>query len=84
FLPDEDQGVLLNLVMLPAGATMERNHEVMDKLNEHYMNEPAVDSVFTVSGFSFTGRGQNQGLAFVKLKPWGERLSPDQSVGAVI
>jgi multidrug efflux pump len=84
FLPEEDQGVLLNLAMLPAGATMERNYEVMDKLTEHYMNEPSVASVFTVSGFSFTGQGQNQGLAFVSLKPWGERQSPDQSVGAII
>jgi hydrophobe/amphiphile efflux-1 (HAE1) family protein len=84
FLPDEDQGVLLNLVQLPAGATMERNAEVMKKVAAHFQNEPSVESVFTISGFSFAGQGQNQGMAFVKLKDWSERQDPSQSVGAII
>ena len=84
FLPEEDQGAFLNLVSLPAGATMQRNHEVMEKLTDYYLKDPAVKSVFTVSGFSFAGQGQNEGLAFVLLKPWDERKSPDMSVDAVI
>ncbi|WP_221796871.1 efflux RND transporter permease subunit [Oceanobacter mangrovi] len=84
FLPDEDQGVFLNLVMLPTGATMERNHEVMDEISAYFKQDPAVDSVFTVSGFSFAGQGQNQGMAFVKLKHWDERKDPSLSVGAAI
>lgn len=84
FLPDEDQGVFLNLVQLPAGATMERNIEVMKQVEEHFRKEPAVVSVFTVSGFSFAGQGQNQAMAFVKLKDWDERQEPGMAVGAVI
>jgi hydrophobe/amphiphile efflux-1 (HAE1) family protein len=69
---------------LPAGATMERNAEVMKKVAAHFQNEPSVESVFTISGFSFAGQGQNQGMAFVKLKDWSERQDPSQSVGAII
>ena len=39
---------------------------------------------FTVAGFSFAGNGQNSGIAFVNLKDWSERTSPQQSVKAVI
>jgi hydrophobe/amphiphile efflux-1 (HAE1) family protein len=37
----------------------------------------------TVSGFSFSGRGQNSGLAFVKLKDWDLRNRPDLRVNSV-
>lgn len=86
FLPEEDQGVLMTMVQLPVGATQERTNAVMDKLNDHFMTNEAenVDSVFTITGFSFAGSGQNMGMAFVKLKDWSERTHPGQSVNAVI
>ncbi|MFP3581886.1 efflux RND transporter permease subunit, partial [Arthrobacter sp. SIMBA_036] len=43
-----------------------------------------VDSVFTVNGFSFAGRGQNAGLVFVKLKPYEQRQRASQKVAALI
>ncbi len=84
FLPTEDQGVLINLVQLPQGATMERTVKVMEQLKAHYDTEPDVVSVFSVAGFSFAGQGQNMGLAFVKLKDWDERQEPSQSAGAIL
>ncbi|WP_430462981.1 efflux RND transporter permease subunit [Thalassolituus sp. LLYu03] len=84
FLPTEDQGVILNLVQLPAGATLERTNEVMVKMREHYLADPAVESIFTASGFSFAGQGQNMGIGFVKLKHWDDRQNPGLSAGAVI
>lgn len=83
FLPEEDQGVFLTMIQLPTGASQERTEAVMDKIAAHYDSEQAVQSVFTVSGFSFAGRGQNMGLAFVRLKDWSERGAAD-SVQAVI
>jgi len=83
FLPEEDQGIFLSIVQLPAGASLERTEAVMDKISAHYQQDPAVISAFTVSGFSFAGRGQNVGLAFVRLKDWSER-GPEDSVQAVI
>ncbi|KJY98973.1 MULTISPECIES: efflux RND transporter permease subunit [Pseudoalteromonas] len=83
FLPDEDQGIFLTMVQLPSGASQERTEEIMTKVADYYHGEDSVRSVFTVSGFSFAGRGQNVGLAFVRLKDWSER-DDSQSVQATI
>ena len=80
FLPEEDQGIMFTLVTLPAGSTQEQTVDVLKKMENYYLNEEtsAVDGLFTVAGFSFTGQGQNAGLAFVNLKDWSERdLSVD-------
>ena len=86
FLPDEDQGVILTLVQLPPNATLSRTDEVLDTMTHYFMeNEKStVESIFTVSGFSFTGMGQNAGLAFVKLKDWKDRTSAESQIGAII
>ncbi len=83
-LPNEDQGIFLTLVQLPAGATQERTLEVLDQLEAHYSQDEAVEAYFTVSGFSFAGQGQNMGMAFVKLKHWDERQSPELSMEATM
>jgi len=86
FLPNEDQGVFLTMVQLPAGATQERTQQVMDKVTNYFLNDEKanVNSVFTVNGFSFSGQGQNAGMAFVSLKPWEERNGKENSAQAVI
>ncbi|WP_337843079.1 efflux RND transporter permease subunit [Rheinheimera sp.] len=85
FLPDEDQGILFNQVVLPAGSTTEQTLNVVKKMEDHFLNDQgeAVKSVFAVVGFSFAGSGQNAALGFVNLKHWDERQRPDLSVGAV-
>ena len=83
FLPEEDQGIFLTMVQLPSGASQERTEAIMTQVADHYSSEEAVQSVFTVSGFSFAGQGQNVGLAFTRLKDWGER-DDSQSVQAII
>lgn len=85
FLPDEDQGTMFTQVILPQGASQERSSEVMNKIEKFYLEDEAenVESIFTVIGFSFSGRGQNSGLVFVKLKDWEERSKPEQNVKAI-
>ncbi len=86
FLPDEDQGVMYTQVQLPAGSTQEQTLEVMKKVEQHYLEneKDAVQSLFAVTGFSFAGRGQNMGMAFVRLKPWDEREGDTLRVQAVV
>ncbi|EHL2773439.1 efflux RND transporter permease subunit [Salmonella enterica subsp. enterica serovar Hvittingfoss] len=86
FLPEEDQGVFLTMIQLPSGATQERTQKVLDQVTPYYLNNEKanVESVFTVNGFSFSGQGQNSGMAFVSLKPWEERNGEENSVEAVI
>lgn len=86
FLPEEDQGVFMTMVQLPAGATQERTQKVLDQVTHYYLDteKANVESVFTVNGFSFSGQGQNSGIAFISLKPWDERSGKENAVGAIV
>src|SRR5512136_1181897 len=85
FLPDEDQGFIICQVQLPAGATQERTTQLIRQLERHFLEneKKTVEGVITVAGFSFAGRGQNMGLAFVGLKDWHLRKTPDLKAKAV-
>ncbi|WP_417762384.1 efflux RND transporter permease subunit [Shewanella sp.] len=83
FLPDEDQGILMTLATLPPNASQESTEKVLKKVSDLYQKEEGVNSVFTVAGFSFAGRGQNMGMAFVNMKDWSERTDAKDSVQAV-
>ena len=85
FLPEEDQGVMFNQVMLPAGATQERTLEVLKKVEDHFLEneKDTVRAIFTVAGFSFGGSGQHMGIGFVNLKHWDERTAPGQDVKSI-
>ncbi|MCB5161063.1 efflux RND transporter permease subunit [Marinomonas sp. E8] len=86
FLPTEDQGRVMVMVSLPEGAGMSRTDKVMREIEKHFMNaeKDNVKAVFTISGFSFMGSGQNAGMAFVALKDWSERIGPQNSAGAIV
>jgi hydrophobe/amphiphile efflux-1 (HAE1) family protein len=86
FLPDEDQGVLFAQVTTPPGTPVEVTEQVLSQVRNHFLKDEAsaVRSVFTISGFSFGGRGQGSGLAFVNLKGWGnERGKGDYTVQSI-
>lgn len=85
FLPDEDQGIMFVQVSTPAGATQERTIEALSQVEQYFLNaeKDNVSSIFTVAGFNFSGRGQNSGMAFVRMKDWSERTKPEQKVAAV-
>ncbi|WP_454056399.1 efflux RND transporter permease subunit [Cupriavidus sp. Marseille-Q8015] len=82
FLPEEDQGVLYAQVQTPPGSTAERTQKVLDQMREYLLNDEGkvVESLFTVNGFNFAGRGQSSGLAFILLKPFKEREGDATSV----
>lgn len=86
FIPEEDQGVLLAMIQLPTGATMERTKQVTDQMTDYFLkNEPdAVEAVMGITGFSFAGSGQNAGLAFIRLKDFKDRTDPRLSAQAVV
>ncbi|WP_431127004.1 efflux RND transporter permease subunit [Variovorax paradoxus] len=83
FLPAEDQGNIIVNVQLPPGATQERALSVMQQVEGFILKQPEVQSMVGVMGFSFSGQGQNAGLAFVTLKDWDERKDPAQSAQAL-
>ncbi|MBB4225280.1 efflux RND transporter permease subunit [Variovorax sp. 375MFSha3.1] len=83
FLPQEDQGNIIVNVQLPPGATQERALSVMQQVEGFILKQPEVQSMVGVMGFSFSGQGQNAGLAFVTLKDWEERKDPAHSASAL-
>ncbi|NTB99505.1 multidrug efflux RND transporter permease subunit [Agrobacterium tumefaciens] len=82
FLPNEDQGYLIVDIQAPAEASSERTLQSIQEIEKIFLAEPAVDRVIAVSGFSFSGSGQNAGLAFATLKDWSER-GPEDSASAI-
>ncbi|MDF2640183.1 MAG: multidrug efflux transporter permease subunit [Novosphingobium lindaniclasticum] len=86
FLPEEDQGTMIALVQAPPGATLPRTQRGLDVVREHFLRDEKanVESVFTISGFSFSGQGQNAGMAFVKLKDWKDRSGAENRAPAMV
>ncbi|MDO5059504.1 MAG: efflux RND transporter permease subunit [Neisseria sp.] len=81
FLPQEDQGSLMMMVQLPSGATKERTDATLAVANEVITAMPEVESFIGVSGFSFSGSGQNMGFGFITLKDWNERTDIMSTAG---
>jgi HAE1 family hydrophobic/amphiphilic exporter-1 len=84
FVPDEDQGTFLGIVVAPDGVSLGYTDKVLDRAREMMLQIPEVSSVFTASGQGFDGNGSSRGLFFTRLKPWDERPGKDQSMEAVL
>ena len=78
FLPTEDRGQLFVLWSAPPNASAERTAETAKAVTSYFLEKEkdSVEGLFTIVGFNFSGRGQNAGMAFVRLKDWSERESP--------
>lgn len=85
FLPDEDQGFLFVMAVLPAGSTQDRTLDVAKRVEEYFLTKEkdTVASALSVVGFSFAGRGQNTAMCFVRLKDWDVRKSPELKLEAI-
>jgi multidrug efflux pump len=86
FLPEEDQGILGAQVTTPPGATNVRTDAVLKQVADYLLTEEkdSVESVTSISGFGFNGRGENAGIALVKLKDWSQRSASARKVPAII
>lgn len=86
YLPDEDQGILLVQANLPPGATLSRTEKVLKDVSSYFntKEKECVESVLYVAGFSMSGRGQNNGMAFIKLKDWDLRKGDDKKTDAIV
>ncbi len=78
-LPDEDQGYLFSVAVLPPAASLERTTEVLKQASENIRKHPAVENVFAVSGFDLLSGGlkTSAGTMFIMLKDWKQRKSAD-------
>jgi HAE1 family hydrophobic/amphiphilic exporter-1 len=85
YLPDEDQGILFAQIFAPTGTTMEQTQKVADKVQHYFLDneKEAVESCMTIVGTGFSGRAQNNGMVFVKMKDWKLRDRSDLRAKAV-
>ncbi|OPY70349.1 MAG: Multidrug efflux pump subunit AcrB [Syntrophorhabdaceae bacterium PtaU1.Bin034] len=85
YVPEEDQGILMSQIMLQTGSTLEQTQEIVDQVQRHFRDteKEAVESCMSISGFGFSGRAQNNGIVFVKLKDWHLRNRSDLRAKAV-
>ncbi len=83
FLPNEDQGYIVVNMQLPPGASVNRTEAVVSAVEQFQLQQPEVDKIVGVTGFSFSGNGQNAALAFVPLKDWDERKGQEHSAQAL-
>jgi multidrug efflux pump len=84
YLPDEDQGIIITSISAPVGTPAAQTLETVKKVEAYYLGLPQVDKIIALTGFSFNGSGQNNALAFVKLKDWSTRRGKDGSAAALI
>jgi hydrophobe/amphiphile efflux-1 (HAE1) family protein len=86
FLPDEDQGEIINLFTLPPGAVQARTDAVARQIEHHYLTaeKDNVEGIFSSTGFSFAGSGQNAGMSFVKLRDWKYRGAAKDRAPAIV
>ncbi|MFJ5428063.1 efflux RND transporter permease subunit [Pectobacterium actinidiae] len=80
FLPNEDQGMLLVRFNAPSGATQERTFASIEKVAAYIKEQPEVEGVMTVGGFSLSGNSQNSGMGFLRLKDWADRDATAQEL----
>jgi len=86
FLPVEDQGYLFVQVQTPPGAAFVRTQQALDDVSAYLMHDETsvVDQNFQINGYNFAGRGQSQGMVFVRLKDWGQRTGAAGTAQALV
>ncbi|MCL6421101.1 efflux RND transporter permease subunit [Aestuariirhabdus haliotis] len=86
FVPEEDQGYVFGISMLPDAASLQRTSAFGDQAVKILREDPAVLAVSQMDGFSIVDQQYrtNSGLMFVPLKPFEERHEPGMSSFDVI
>ncbi len=85
FVPEEDQGYLVAVAVLPDGASLDRANAVSDQVEAILRKHPEVEHVLTMSGFNTLDslNKPNSATYFIVLKDWKERTAPELSANAV-
>ena len=86
FLPQEDRGMFLTSVQLPAGATQQQTLKVVQKVEDYFFNHEKanVASIFATVGSGPGGNGQNVARMFIRLKDWDQRDANSGTSFAII
>jgi HAE1 family hydrophobic/amphiphilic exporter-1 len=84
FIPEDDQGYIIVIVQSPQGASMDYTKNICTQVEKVLTGVREIDSVFSITGFSFSGSAPNRGILFASLKPFQERKGDEHSSAGVI
>ena len=85
-VPDEDQGYVIAVTLLPDGASLSRTLNATQQVDKLAMAHPAVTDVLTFTGFDLlTGSFKtNSGASFLTLKDWKERTAERDQAESIV
>ncbi|MGM9754036.1 MAG: efflux RND transporter permease subunit [Candidatus Cryptobacteroides sp.] len=84
-VPDEDMGVVMVDLSMPAGTSLHRTDEYVKEISARLQTIPEAKVVSAVAGYGLiSGQGSCYGKMTLKLKDWKYRKHDDQKVQAVI
>ncbi len=83
FIPQEDNGQLRGVVILPDGLGLQPTTAAMEQVRQVIDAEPLVSRANFYAGRSFGDSSPNKGQFFLRLRPIEERPGPEQSTEAV-
>ncbi|HEV8410011.1 MAG TPA: multidrug efflux RND transporter permease subunit [Gemmatimonadaceae bacterium] len=85
FVPVQDKQYLVAFAQLPASASLDRTDAVIRRMSEIALKNPGADAAVSFPGLSINGftNSSNSGIAFIRLKPFEERKSPELSGPAI-
>lgn len=80
-VPEEDQGVVMSIAMLPDGASEHRTSAYMNRVNSILLKDSSIQSIMSLPGFDLLSGSvkPNMAAAFIDLKHWDERTAPGTS-----
>ena len=85
FLPEDDQGYLLMVVQLPAGASLQRTEKVLENIREIVQKQPEVETMLGITGFNLLAQVNtpDSGTGVIVLKPWSQRPGRQSSASGL-
>ena len=85
-VPEEDQGVVLSVAMLPDGTSMDRTTKYMEEYTNKLIKDPSVESFISLAGFDMLSGSvrPNAGAVFIDLTPWDERKTDNLSANSLV
>lgn len=85
FIPQEDDGQIRGVLVLPEGASLARTEKAMEQIRKVVEKEPLVRVGNFYAGRSFGDSAANKGVFFLRLQPLDKRgYGNDKSTAAVI
>jgi hydrophobe/amphiphile efflux-1 (HAE1) family protein len=85
FVPTEDQGVVFAQVQLPYSSALQRNANLIDRMQKDISSVPGVQNVISLIGFSLLSSLQSSDLSsfVITLQPWDQRIREHLSLRGI-